>query len=198
MPLGASKASLLGAAGSGGVATMEVISRIVADGSSTVITFSSIPQTYGHLRLIMSKAKRSVQGSSFSLMVNNDNTQTDYGIWGASSAAGCGSSSWDSEGQAAANIFSSYGDVPTATDGTFATFDFPNYADSSIGTSAQSVIGGRIFGSGIGGIMGFAGFGYDDAAACTRLDFFYAYGTNSNYNYAAPTTFTLFGIGTAN
>ena len=45
--------------------------------------------------------------------------------------------------------------------------------------------------------MGFAGLGYDQAAAISRIDIFYMYSTGTNYDYKAPTSVTLFGIGTA-
>lgn len=190
MPLGAVKTALLGAAGSGGVATIEPIAQYLGDSTSTVITFNSIPQTYRHLRIVMGPAIRDSQGGTLSIMFNNDNNQTDYGVWGVRDAYGI-------QGVAGGNNWNSWGDLPTYTHGTMATFDIPAYSNTAIGGSLQAFIGGRIAGSGIGGYIGFGGQGYDQSGAITRIDFFYMYSTGTTYDYKAPTSVTLFGIGTA-
>ena len=170
----------------------EVIEQYLGDSTSTVITFNNIPQNYRHLRIIMGPAWRDAQGASVSLMFNNDNTQANYGMWGARDTG-----NWALAGGAGQNNYNHYGDLPTYNHGTFGTFDIPGYSNPAIGGSMQSVMGARIFGGSIGGIFGFAGLGYDQAAAITRIDIFYMYGTGTNYDYKAPTSVTLFGIGTA-
>ena len=168
----------------------EVIARYLGDSTSTVITFNNIPQNYRHLRIVMGPWIRDSQGASMSFMINNDNTQANYGVWGIRS-------NWDQAGGAGQNNYSSWGDLPTYEHGTFGQMDIPGYSNTAIGGSVQTFLGGRIFGSGIGGYFGFGGQGYDQAGAITRLDFFYMYSTGTNYDYRAPSTVTLFGIGKA-
>ena len=59
MPLGAVKTALLAAAGGDTTPTMEFIAKVgPADGSTNTVSFTSIPQTYRNLRLVMSNGRR--------------------------------------------------------------------------------------------------------------------------------------------
>ena len=171
-------------------ADYEVIAQYLGDSTSTVITFDSIPQNYRHLRIVMGPAIRDSQGASPSIMFNNDNTQANYGVWLVREA-------YSIQGSAGVNNWNPIGDLPTYTHGTMATFDIPGYSNTAIGASLQAFLGARIAGSGLGGYVGFGGQGYDQTGAITRIDFFYMYSTGTNYDYKAPTSVTLFGIGTA-
>ena len=82
MPFGAAKAALLGAAGSGGAEGMEAIAKVVMDGTGVTVSFTSIPQTYRHLRIVMASGRRDSSGNLGMYLVFNSNTTVgDYGGW---------------------------------------------------------------------------------------------------------------------
>ena len=57
----------------------ESIASATGTGSSTTITFSSIPSTYAHLQLrILGRADAAATGGSITVYANNDTTGTNY------------------------------------------------------------------------------------------------------------------------
>ena len=80
MPLGAAKAALLGAAGtSTGVDSWVPISQtIIASTPTYEVNFTSIPQTYQNLRIMVSSAEITLYGNATYFYVNGDTTATNY------------------------------------------------------------------------------------------------------------------------
>ena len=75
MPLGAAKAALLGAAGSGGALdAITWIAGVNGTGSSGTLEFTSIPQTYNTLRFVLSTAQTDTAGVTVVWVINGDTT----------------------------------------------------------------------------------------------------------------------------
>jgi len=190
MPLGAAKVALLGAAGSGSAVGMEFIAQYAADGSTGQFEFTSVPQTYRSLRIVMSNGKRVGSGSSIGMWFNSDSTSGNYGY---AKIYGSGTNSNYTYGQASGTINMS--DCPTgyAADSQMWICDITNYSNASVGTMCQVWQGANQQGAYNTGLMG---FGYSVASAITTIEINSA-GSNPGvlYNYDTPTIFTLFGIG---
>ena len=82
MPFGLSKASVLGAAGSGGDSgAIQWIAGMNGSGSSASLLFNSIPQTYKHLRIVMSNIHQTASNSNTYFKFNGNSTyirSSDY------------------------------------------------------------------------------------------------------------------------
>ena len=173
---------------------MEFISKIVMDGTSNTVSFTSVPQQYRHLRLIganLVRASNSNGGMGFKF--NNDATTTNYGftrMWNNGVSGGA-------NGYKGSGFASSLDNFPGYTsdsnDSSF-IWDISNYSDASVGTTC-SVLWGRdeYMNS---GQQGTGGSNYQVASAVTQLDLLSTY-TTSGYYFQAPGTFNLFGIGKA-
>lgn len=75
MPLGAAKAALLGAAGSGGDdSAIKWIAGMNGTGSSYSLLFDSIPQTYRHLRIVLGSVMQSTNGVYTEWKINGNST----------------------------------------------------------------------------------------------------------------------------
>ena len=188
MPFGAAKAALLGAAGSGGAEAMEFIAKVgPMDGTTTSVSFTSIPQTYRNLRLVMSNGRRdSGSNANLALHYNSDTTAGNYG-WVSLYALGGGASI-----TSGATLWP-YGDVPSFQNTSYFVWDIGQYSDSSVGTTTQWQLGTDVRNN---GNVVFGANGYEIASAITQIDVASRY-TTSNYYLEAPTTFALFGIGSA-
>ena len=189
MPLGAAKAALLGAAGSaGGGSTMEFIAKVVMDGTSTALSFTSVPQNYRHLRIIMASGQRaSSANAGISCQLNGDTTALNYGwqvLYHLTPGGGAGAS-------ANAGYWPPHGDMPNSSNASTVMWELGNYSDSSVGTSINWKMAVDQQNS---GITGFGASNWETAAAVTQVDLTSSY-TTSGYYYEAPTTFALFGIG---
>lgn len=72
MPFGLSKATVLGAAGAaGGGGAIQWIAGMNGDGSSDSLLFDNIPQTYKHLRIVMSNMHQTATNSYTYFKVND-------------------------------------------------------------------------------------------------------------------------------
>tara|TARA_Y100000401_G_scaffold2737_1_gene1958 strand:- start:1362 stop:1931 length:570 start_codon:yes stop_codon:yes gene_type:complete len=188
MPLGAAKAALLGAAGSGGAEGMEAIAKVVMDGTGVTVSFTSIPQTYRHLRIVMANGRRDSSGNLGMYLVFNSNTTVgDYGGW-LQFHAGPSITRADT-------YWPPFGDIPSTTNSSGAVWDVPDYANASIGHNTQWQYGADISNSGYRGI-GTTNWHPSSSAAITQIDVTSS-GSSAGDYLEAPTTFTLFGIGTA-
>jgi hypothetical protein len=188
MPLGAVKAALLAAAGAGGAAGMEFIAKVgPMNGTTTAVSFTSIPQTYRNLRIVMSNARRdNSSNAGISIQYNSDVTAANYG-WQVMYALGGGASA-----QKAA-YFPPYGDMPSSQNSGYCIWDIGQYSDSSVGTTCQWQAGTDVRNN---GALLTGANGYEVASSVTQIDVVSSY-TTSGYYFEAPTTFALFGIGTA-
>lgn len=200
MPFGAAKAALLGAAGSGGAGGWEVISTTVADTSTATYNFTSIPQTYRDLRVVISGARTNVYGDRTLMYVDIgsgiDTDLTDYGVrtvMGGSSAYGSMAVS------TADNYNGVLEDFPGQSNNAMANssiIDFMDYANTSKLPTAI------IWQNGVG-VSTYAyhnvhaGWDYDGAVGAVTGLRITRPQTTSNYFYKSPMTFTLFGRGTA-
>ena len=80
MPLGAAKAALLAAAGSGSdTSAFEVISTSTSQSSS--LTFSSIPQTFKHLRLVTFVPGGTANNGNYYLYGVNSGVNNSLASW---------------------------------------------------------------------------------------------------------------------
>lgn len=195
--------AFLGAVGDqGGVElpTWTFIAKFVSDGTSSVYDFTSIPQTYRDLRLVGSLARNAVYPDKLFIYIDVgsgiDTTVGNYGflqIAGDSSAYGSLSNNFWSGGQAG---FS--GDWPSgiATEqANSVIMDFHDYANSS--KIATAILWQNAFKAGTTGYShSHGGWMYEPTGAIEGIRV-----TNeavtSNYYFIAPTTFALFGRGTA-
>ena len=169
---------------------MEFISKIVMDGTSNTVSFTSIPQQYRHLRIIGANLQRvSSSNSWIGLQFNNDSTTGNYGYLRLYNFGPTGGS----QGQAGTGP-QSVDDFPASSNDSAIIWDIGNYADSSVGTNclvqwARDGFGGN-------DQKGVGGSNYQVASAVTRLDI-RSNNTTSGYYLEAPGTFALFGIGKA-
>lgn len=199
MPFGAAKAALLGAAGSGGAVGWEAISTTVADTSTVTYNFTSIPQTYRDLRVVISAARTNVSADRTLMYVDIgsgiDTDNTDYGVRTVSG---------DSSGSAM-NVSTSIGypgvpfDFPAQSNnaiGNSSIIDFMDYANTS--KLPTAIIWQNAFGQVvIVGHQTHAGWNYHASVGAVTGLRITRPTTSSNYFFKSPTTFTLFGRGTA-
>jgi hypothetical protein len=188
MPFGAAKAALFGAAGSGSAEGMEFIAKVgPMDGTTTSVSFTSIPQTYRHLRIVMANGKRdSSANAGLYCNFNGNTTVGDYGGWIQMTSNSV---------TLADHYWPPYGDIPRTTNSSSAVWDIADYANDSVGHSTQWQFGADQLTSGYRG-YGTTNWHPSSLAAITQIDVI-SDSTSANYYLEAPTTFTLFGIGTA-
>jgi hypothetical protein len=168
--------------------TMEFIAKVgPMNGTTNAVSFTSIPQTYRNLRIVMSNARRdNSSNAGISIQYNSDVTAANYG-WQVMYALGGATSA-----QKAA-YFPPYGDMPNSQNSGYCIWDIGQYSDSSVGTTCQWQAGTDVRNNG----ATLAGAnGYEVASAVTQIDVVSSY-TTSGYYFEAPTTFALFGIGSA-
>ena len=200
MPLGAVKTALLGAAGAGGAAGWEVISTTVADSTTATYNFTSIPQTYRDLRLVVSAARTTAFGDRFYVYVDiGSGIDTDVADYGTRLVANSSSSFGTMQVVNFSNLPGYATDFPGQPDtgvGMSAIWDWMDYANTTKLPTAIAWQNGQ--GQGTlafyhvhGGWNYHAGVGSVQGLRITRPT------TSSNYHFKEPTTFTLFGRGTA-
>lgn len=176
------------ASASGGAEGMEFIAKVgPMNGTTTLVSFTSIPQTYRHLRIVMANGRRDSTDTAIYLSLNNNTTAADYGGYlsmttGPSIDADFGDMRTDS-------------DNPDTTNSSAAVWDIADYANASVWHSIQWQYAADQFNSGDRSI-GTVNWHPSSLAAVTEIYVLSKY-TSSAYYLEAPTTFTLFGIGTA-
>lgn len=159
------------------------------DGTTTSVSFTSVPQTYRHLRLVVSGARRTTYTDGIYINFNSSASVSDYGwqvMYQSTPGGGpAGSANWGS--------WPPYGDFPDNTNSSSGVWDFGNYSDASVGTSIQWAWGADVFN---GGLQQIGASNWVTAAAVTQIDLI-SNNTTANYLLEAPTTVSLFGIGTS-
>ena len=171
--------------GAGSAAGMTAIAKVVMDGTGVTVSFTSIPQTYRHLRIVMANGRRDSSGNlGMYLVLNGNTTIAHYGGW-LQMHAGPSITRADT-------YWPPYGDIPSTTNSSAAVWDVADYTNSSVGHSTQWQFGADTTNSGYRGI----GTTNYLAAAVTSIDVTSS-GSSAGDYLEAPTTFTLFGIGTA-
>lgn len=82
MPLGAAKAALLGAAGTTSEPAYEALSQVVVASEPTYqINFTSIPQTYQMLKIVIDSGNLTTYGNLTYTSVNSDTTTGNYFLY---------------------------------------------------------------------------------------------------------------------
>ena len=201
MPFGAAKAALLGAAGSGGAGTgWETISTTVADGSTAIYNFASIPQTYRDLRLVVSAARTAAFNDRFQIWIDiGSGVDTTAGNYGTRGVQNLGSSFGSMQTYSFQNIPSFDSEFPETNDtaaSNQAIWDFLDYANTSKLPTAIGWVQGIRPGS-YGGQQVHGGWMYHSNTGAIQAIRVQNVNTTSNYYFKQPTTFTLFGRGTA-
>ena len=200
MPFGAAKAALLGAAGSGGgSATWEIISTTVADGTTATYNFASIPQTFRDLRLVVSAARTAAANDQFQVWVDIgsgiDTTAGNYGSRGVQSSNSSFGSMSVLNFSNQPGFDAEFPEIPDNGAANSTIWDFIDYANTAKLPGAigwqQAVRPGSFNGHQVHG-----GWMYDNVGAIQAIRVQIAT-TTSSYFFKSPTTFTLFGRGTA-
>ncbi|MBP01001.1 MAG: hypothetical protein CMG34_07280 [Candidatus Marinimicrobia bacterium] len=172
--------------------TMEYIAQYAADGSTGEFEFTSIPQKYRSLRIVMSQGKRVGTGTNIGIWFNGDSTGGNYG-YSVMYGYGSNASYLFSRNSGTINM----GDCPTGNvnDSQIWMCDIANYSNASTGTTCHIWQGANQQG---GNNTGIGGFAYSVASAITTIEINSSgYNPGLSYNYDTPTLFTLFGIGLA-
>ena len=172
-------------------ADYEVLATYTADGSNNTVSFTSIPQTFRTLRIVMRSASTASSGPIVSIRYNSDNTVGNYdyvSIYNANAANDISGSSATSQSRI------SQGDTVIRTsDGiSYTLIDILQYNTGS-GTQAFVKYGTH---QNNGYATGLFQVHYGISTAVTSLQLL-ANNTSSNYHYQTPTTITLYGIGNA-
>lgn len=157
------------------------------DGTTTSVSFTSIPQTYRHLRIVMANGRRdSSANAGLYCNFNGNTTVGDYGGWIQIQRNSV---------TRADHYWPPFGDIPMTTNSASAVWDIADYANAAVGHSTQWQFGADERNSGYMG-MGTTNWHPSSLAAITQIDVISS-STSANYYLESPTTFTLFGIGTA-
>ena len=176
----------------------EVISTTVADSTSSTYNFTSIPQTFRDLRMVISAARTEAFGDRTLMYVDiGSGIDTDLTDYGVRTVMGSGSY---------------YGSMAVVTADNYAGVleDFPGQPDAGVGmssiidfmdyTNTSKLPTAIIWQNGVGqGTFAYhsvhAGWNYDGAVGAVPGLRITRPTTTSNYYYKQPTTFTLFGRG---
>jgi hypothetical protein len=108
--------------------TYESIQTLVATGSSTSFTFSSIPSTYTDLRIVLSGRVTSA-GNDMRMNFNNDSSGYSW-TYGATS-----NGTTTNRGANQTSYIAGYQINPTTTSAFMFLYDINGYSDTSINTS---------------------------------------------------------------
>jgi len=181
-------ALVAGITGSGGavLSSYESIATVTSTGSTSVITFNSIPSTFKHLQ-IRGIARGTFAGAAVQLAITTNNVST--ASYATHALTGDGASAGAVGYTAQNSIYAPQVPGSTATADQFGAviFDILDYAESAKNKTL------RIFGgndrNGAGQISIWSGF-RADTSAITRLDI----SITAGGNFANNSTFALYGI----
>ena len=165
-------------------ATYEPIQTQTLGSATQTVTLSSIPGTYTDLVLVMSFATETASGSAIRLRINGDTTASNYSTTFLQ-GQGSGTSMGHREQNDAA-----LGYQIGATNSFVNAYilNFMNYANTSAFKTYVGRVNSGIDGTGLNAML------YRSTSAITSMSFRvgnYSYPTN---NFAAGSTFTLYGI----
>jgi hypothetical protein len=169
---------------------MHYIGAVSGDGTSNILTISSIPQTFTHLKVFsFTRGVRSFSGEQMYLRFNGDSSANSHAynyVYGDGSGITQGT-------QVNTNLVF-YGEMPAALDRAniynATVMDILDYSNSSKNTTVQTwggwdnngnqaVIGAKVWlGSGV----------YNNTAAITSLTFF------SNGAFTSDSKFQVYGV----
>ncbi len=177
----------------------EVISTTVADGTTATYNFTSIPQTYRDLRLVVSAARTAAFNEEFQVWVDIgsglDTTSGNYGTRGVQNLNSSYGSMQTYSFQNKPSFDPEFPEIPDAGAANSNIWDFLDYANTAKLPGAigwqQAIRPGSYNGHQVHG-----GWMYDSVGGVQAIRVNVAT-TTSNYFFKSPTTFTLFGRGTA-
>jgi hypothetical protein len=159
--------------------TYEPIQTYTAIGSSSTITFSSIPSTYTDLVMVVS-AKTNTAAAQIYMTINGD-TATNYS---RTLISGTGSSAISARSSNQTVLFADYYGIMNTTDFNTDIFHFFNYANT---TTFKTVLGrSNLAASGLDATVHL--WRKTPEAINTILV------GNYSYNFSSGSTFTLYGI----
>tara|TARA_B100000131_G_scaffold320885_1_gene370145 strand:- start:3188 stop:3814 length:627 start_codon:yes stop_codon:yes gene_type:complete len=207
MPFGLSKATVLGAAGSGGDGgAIQWIAGMNGTGSSYSLLFNSIPQTYRHLRVVMSSVHQTTNGVYQMWKINGNtagiksadyyiDSSTVYNFWRLQSQTG----KWPNQyipytATVTGSLVADF--IGYTSDGADGTADGSGYAQSTMQASyAHSDSNLDLH---IGGIVwapdGGTGTYNANPEPITSIEI---QTDHSSYHWQSNTRVDLYGIGTA-
>jgi hypothetical protein len=172
--------------GGGAPSTFELISTTVASGSSSSVTFSSIPATYKHLQVRMTmRGGAAVLTNIFNLLSFNGDTAANY-AW--HSLEGTGSVIQSIAGSDVTSIRAGVfpGDSSTASSFSGTILDIMDYADVNKFKTSRLLAGSN---TATARTIRLSSGLWRSTSAITSLSF-----TSDNGNYASGSRFTLYGI----
>lgn len=160
--------------------TMTPIATTTLSSAASSITFSSIPATYTHLRVVLTQKMSSTGGNGTGYRFNSD-TATNYSFTMLEGTGASAASYRESSGTECS--VNSYGQV---NQWTMAVIDVFNYGGSTNKTSLVSYAGDN---NGAGDVTRTVNL-WRSTAAITSIILL----DRSGFNFAIGTTATLFGI----
>jgi hypothetical protein len=180
-----------GAGGSGASSSFELISTAFGTGSSSIITFSSIPSTYKHLQIRM--VARGTSNYNGYLKINfNSDTATNYS-WHALNGGDNGSNVLSQAGSSSSSILrNNYNDdIPSALNTSDAygpgIVDILDYVSTTNYKTIRQFYGKN---SDYGYIVGLSSGSWRSTSAITSITLT---GTDLG-NFTTASRFSLFGI----
>jgi hypothetical protein len=182
LPLG-----ILGQGGAaGGGAAFELISTTIATGSSTSVTFSSIPATYTHLQLrVTNRGDYATTNDLLNLLTFNGDTAANYSwhhLYGDGTSAGGMNTA--SASAIRAGVFP--GGSSTATVWSGGVLDILDYANANKYKTARMLVGSHTT---TGKNIKFVSGNWRNTAAITSLTL-----TTEIGNFTSGSRFSLYGI----
>jgi hypothetical protein len=172
--------------GGGAPSTFELISTTVASGSSTSVTFSSIPATYKHLQVRMTmRGVAATTADIINLLQFNGDTASNY-AWHFLEGNGSALSSIAGSDVTSIRAAGFPGGSSTASSFSGAILDILDYADSNKFKTARLLSGSNT--STARNIRLSSGL-WRSTSAISSLTF-----TSNNGNYASGSRFSLYGI----
>lgn len=183
LPLG-----LLSQGGGGAAGSFEQIETVIATGSSSSVTFSSIPSTYKHLQIRMThRAVYALDGNLFHRMRFNGDSASNYS-WHVLEGTGAGFP-YSQAGTTATDM--RIGQTPagnTAANAFAASIlDILDYTDTNKFTTVRSLLGSNTSARNSGLYSG----SWRNTAAVTSITLLNDVGYG---NYTSGSRFTLYGI----
>jgi hypothetical protein len=177
---------ILSAAGAGVVpfeSDYELISTAFGTGSSGVITFSSIPQTYKHLQLRYT-AKNSSSATQINLTMNGitSGVYMRHSMFGNGSSVQTGASSTS---QSSIQLIESMANSTTSNSVNAGIIDFLDYASSTKNTTIKSLCG---MADNLNRVYLLSGL-YNQTTAVSSITL-----TASANNFSSLSRFSLYGI----
>jgi hypothetical protein len=173
------------------IAMQPIYTQTVSGSSTGIITFNSIPQYFTDLQVVISSRDLStsgINGATVGIIINGDTSTNN--LYSGTTLKGTGSSVLSDRGTNQQFLAQSFQTNPSYTSNTFAitTFYIPNYTGSNFKswtvdnvTENNATAANQFLGAGL----------YRGTAAVTSLSF---YDGGGPYNFAAGSTFTLYGI----